>query len=222
MSCGPLAAPDLVPFLKMLSVKVAREYSLGDNVQFNVADKQTDRKNVLVMPDSLSNWTSSFITDKNTLKPLLVINASVQYPSKSGYVSSMLSAPRTSYAHKAEFGYKLSQQKKILAGPDFSVVTAVQTKKNSRIIVMGTAEMCKENTLNSKIRVPGTKTKMKNGNKDLCEAAFKWAFQEVGVLRATDITHYYEGTNVTKSMYSIKDELVSCKSQNEFFCSESL
>ena len=197
----------LTTFLNTFNVFAADKYLLQDNIKYNAADKQTDRANVLLQADSVAPWMTPFIEDFASLRPILApSSAAMRYSTTSGYVSSALGAPRTSFSVTA--GSSLSDMKKVIAGPQASVVAAVQTKKNSRILVMGTDALCSNATFETKVRVPGTKTKMPNGNGKFCEAAFKWAFQEVGVLRSSEIRHVHSGTQAPKAMYSINDEMV--------------
>ena len=83
------------------------------------------------------------------------------------------------------------------------------------MVVIGTQVLCTDKTFEKKVRLPGSKTKMPNGNKRFCDNMLKWAFQEIGVLHATDLEHVNVSTNSTKSLYSIKDDMVRyCLYQN--------
>lgn len=204
---APKQEADLTSFLSSFNVFVTDGYTLRDNVMYNASEKQTNRENVLMEAQSVATWMASFIADFASLRPILAPSVAAQRISAtSGYAKSALAAPRTSFS--VTEGGSLSDMKKVIAGSLSSVVTAVQTKKNSRIVVMGSSEMCSDSTFTAKVRVPGTKTKMPNGNHKFCEAAFKWALQEVGVLRSSEIRHANPVTQAPKALYSINDEMV--------------
>ena len=218
VSAGPLEiSAGLMSFLGSFGVYVSEQYVLTDNLVYNAADKRTDRNDVLISPASISPWLARFIDWGDSMRPILAPKSSVQRHSQtSGYVAGALGAPRTSYA--AVGGGSLSDMKKFIAGPMTNVATAVQTKANSRVFVLGSAEMCSEATFAAKVRMPGTKTKMPNGNKKFCNTAIMWAFQERGVLRSSEIGHASVATQAPKNLYSIKDDMVRLREGSHLKC----
>ena len=97
---------------------------------------------------------------------------------------------------------------KPLAGSRAGLVSGFQTLESSRVVFAGSVDLFSDAFFEAKVPVKGG-SEVATGNRAFVRDVTQWVFQESGVLRIVSATHHRQGESEERSVYRIKDDLVS-------------
>jgi len=164
-------------------------FSVRDNFQyFNSEDvlSLTTGANLLQTP--------SIVGDKQNRKPILFKGISMTIPNNDGLHFSILGGYDTTFSSQSgvplkqdDLAYGVGKQIVLLAG--------LQARNNARVVVSGSLSFFSDQYFRSA-----------SDNQYLASELSKWAFQESGVVRVSNISHHLT-KGVEPKMYTIKDSI---------------
>eukprot|EP00466_Bigelowiella_natans_P004230 jgi/Bigna1/69572/fgenesh1_pg.9_\ len=135
----------------------------------------------------------------------------------SSLIFKVLTASPTGYSYVPG---KVVKEYPESAGSDTVLVSAVQSRSNSRITFVGSREMFSNKYFNAPVKesafaslaTPSQDAKSpakKAGNQAFASALSKWNFREKGVLRAVNFTHQkLDGGAINPATYRVSEDLV--------------
>ncbi|WAQ80821.1 hypothetical protein PtA15_1A159 [Puccinia triticina] len=119
----------------------------------------------------------------------------------------LMSALRASpLAYSAEAKSKESDPNPFIIGDEIGLISAFQTKKQSRIVFVGSVDFFSDEFINTELTLPDGK-KTSTGNRKVIDHLTKWVFQEAGVLRIVSATHSKVGGEQEPPRYRVNDEI---------------
>ncbi|KAG2491121.1 hypothetical protein HYH03_010565 [Edaphochlamys debaryana] len=136
-------------------------------------------------------------------QPILFRGLAASVPSNSELATVVLSAPGTAYSHDPK--KSMIEPPALMVGAAASLVTAVQARNNARMVVAGSVEMFSNDIFNSQVTVNGASTA--TANKDFCVTLTRWAFQDRGVLVASNLRHHLLGSEEQPWGYRVNDDV---------------
>ncbi len=126
-------------------------------------------------------------------------------------LTPVVRAPRTAYSYNPK-EEALVVEELFAAGPQLSLVSAVQTRNSARFVVVGSAEMLSDKWFDAKVRKPADKKDVATYNREFAKRISGWTFQETGVLRANWVEHHLNEEGAANasnpSIYRIKNDVV--------------
>ncbi|KAH9467171.1 hypothetical protein MJO28_000233 [Puccinia striiformis f. sp. tritici] len=109
-------------------------------------------------------------------------------------------------AYSADFKTQEIDPNPLIIGDEIGLISAFQTKKQSRIIFIGSLEFFSDQFINAQLTLPdGQKTP--TGNRKVIDTLTKWVFQESGVLRIVSATHSLVNGEQEPSRYRVNDQI---------------
>ncbi|WWC85977.1 uncharacterized protein L201_000848 [Kwoniella dendrophila CBS 6074] len=157
--------------------------------------------------------------------PIIYPNGIVYQTGENPYLIDILHASKTSYIGQDKLlssdenqveqavsyknnhkGSSSSSKDAIVNGKKAILVSALQTRDNVRIGFVGSTEMLKDTWWNKEIKTNDGKS-VKTGNAGFISDLSKWVFQETGVVKIIDSTHYRKGETEPRELYTKKDEV---------------
>jgi oligosaccharyltransferase complex subunit beta len=137
----------------------------------------------------------------------------------SPLLTPVLRAPRTAYCYnsKDEDGV----EEPFATGQQLGLVSVMQARNSARFTIIGAAEMLEDKWFDANVKrsvgMPGGglgPKEVKTTNRAFAKQISGWTFNEIGVLKAGKIEHYfsdvgskYNGTN--PNIYRVKNKVVS-------------
>ncbi|KAL4458520.1 hypothetical protein ABPG75_013385 [Micractinium tetrahymenae] len=128
---------------------------------------------------------SAAVLPKALSTPVLFrgIGLSVAAESETAFLA--LAGSPTAYCGKP--GAAMTDAK--LAGPELGLVALVQMRNNARVAVAGSLHMFSDAAFQAEATARNDRVLGRASNEAFCTAISKWAFQEQGVLRASQLSH---------------------------------
>ncbi|PNH04740.1 Dolichyl-diphosphooligosaccharide--protein glycosyltransferase subunit [Tetrabaena socialis] len=124
--------------------------------------------------------------------PVLFRGLAATVPADAELATVVLSAPATSYSHDPR--KSMLEPPSLMVGAAASLVTAVQARNNARMVVAGSTDMFSNDLAGS-------------ANRAFCLTLALWAFQERGVLVASNLRHHLLGSDEQPAGYRVNDEV---------------
>lgn len=160
--------------------------------------------------------TSSYFRGKHVVGPKLP-NVNDRYVIYEGAGLTMspdnilalriLTASPTGYSAYVDEAIKEYPQS---AGADTVLVAGIQARSNARAVFVGSAWMFSDEAVKTKVLMPGSQDKAKRSvNGEFTNNVSAWAFQEIGVLKASNLRHSKtDGTPAEKQVaHNLKKDL---------------
>ncbi|WRT63892.1 uncharacterized protein IL334_000818 [Kwoniella shivajii] len=144
--------------------------------------------------------------------PIVYSSGTVHTTGQNPFLVDILHATKSSYigkdkASKGEDNDNASKSKEpILNGKKATLVSALQSRDNVRIGFVGTGQLIKDDWWGTEVATKEGKS-IKTGNADFISDFSKWIFQETGVVKIIDSTHYRKGETEPRELYTKKDEI---------------
>lgn len=137
-----------------------------------------DRENLIGAPVIVGPGTNS---------PLLYRGIGLLVNSSNPLVLKVLSAYSTSYSHDP-----LASVEKvpIVSGKDTTLIAAVQTRNNARIVFSGSINFFSNEAFISKVSKVDGSNYERSSNADVSEHLSKWLLKETGVIRVKSVSHH--------------------------------
>ncbi|OCF36217.1 oligosaccharyltransferase complex subunit beta [Kwoniella heveanensis BCC8398] len=171
----------------------------------------------------LSSTSSLVPNNGEILSPSTLSGGPIVYPSgtvhvagQNPYLVDVLHASKTSYVgqDKALSGDEAEVEKSIggkgkepvVSGKKASLVSALQSRDNVRIGFVGSGGLASDEWWGKSVQNTDGKT-LETGNAAFITDFTKWIFQETGVVKIVDSTHFREGEVEPREMYTKKDEI---------------
>ncbi|WVF66102.1 hypothetical protein IAT40_000841 [Kwoniella sp. CBS 6097] len=175
----------------------------------------------------LLQTTSSLEANGEILSPSTLTGGPIVYPSgtvhttgQNPYLVDVLHASKTSYVgqDKVVSGDEAEVEKNVggggaakgrepvVSGKKASLVSALQSRDNVRIGFVGSGGLASDEWWGKSVKTTGGKT-LETGNAAFITDFTKWIFQETGVVKIVDSTHFREGEVEPREMYTKKDEI---------------
>ncbi|PHH71828.1 hypothetical protein CDD82_6322 [Ophiocordyceps australis] len=208
------AAPSsLVAFLAEVAISLPPERTSLVVDHFNYdAVSAADTHDVLVMPVPLRLGPH--------VKPLFEMHdavvalprASAHVLGQSSLVTPILRAPRTAYCYnpKEQLSGLDADDDLFAAGEQLALVSGMQALNSARVAVLGSAEMLKDEWLAEErvVHSVASNKEARLANREFAKRLSGWTFEEIGVLRVTDMEHRLVGSNETNpESYRIKNQV---------------
>ena len=129
---------------------------------------------------------------------------------QSHLLTPVLRAPSTAYGYNPKEQLETVDPDELFAaGRQLALVSTMQARNSARVTVLGSAEMLQDKWLEAKVARIG-ESKVKPENREFAKRLSGWTFQEIGVLRVSNIEHRQKGHNETNpEIYRIKTDVVS-------------
>ncbi|OCF73538.1 oligosaccharyltransferase complex subunit beta [Kwoniella mangroviensis CBS 8886] len=169
--------------------------------------------------------TSSLVQDNGEVaSPSTLSGGPIIYPSgtvhttgDNPYLIDVLHASKYAYvgqdkllsSDEAEVDKSLNAKgtkEPILNGRKATLVSALQTRDNVRVGFVGSTEMIKDIWWDKEVKTKDGKS-IKTGNAAFISDFSKWIFQETGVVKIVDSTHYRKGETEPRELYTKKDDI---------------
>jgi len=183
------------------------EFDEGESVvidHFNFDSTDFDGQHTLIVAEDM---VDSAIVLGPVEAPVLFRGIGQDIEEDSALLFSVLSASSTAYSHRSNEAVKDLH----VAGRKISLVSALQARNNARVVFSGSAEMFSDRFFKSSVQKWTTdgkaKSHDKSGNEKFCSRLVQWAFQERGILRASNVQHHRVGETVAPYSYTIKDDI---------------
>ncbi|EFP74210.1 uncharacterized protein PGTG_00166 [Puccinia graminis f. sp. tritici CRL 75-36-700-3] len=109
-------------------------------------------------------------------------------------------------AYSAEAKSKESDPNPFIIGDEIGLVSAFQTKKQSRILFVGSLDFFSDQFMTTELTLPDGK-KTSTGNRKVVDHLTKWVMQESGVLRIVSVTHSKVGGEPEPPRYRVNEQI---------------
>ncbi|WVR03633.1 hypothetical protein IAU60_000627 [Kwoniella sp. DSM 27419] len=173
---------------------------------------------VLLPPTSALEGYGEIISPSTlTGGPIVYPSGTVHTTGLNPYLVDVLHASKTAYVgrdkvvsadeaevEKAVVGGK--GREPILTGKKASLVSALQTRDNVRIGFVGSGAIASDEWWGKSVQIKDGQT-VETGNAALVTDFTKWLFQETGVVKITDSTHFRAGESEPRELYTKKDDV---------------
>jgi len=174
---------------------------------FNYDIKKGDIFNDVIITDNICEYTGVIPKDNDIKYPILYKGVGLSLKKHNHLGFSILSGNINTFSIKNDGG---PPEKNIISsGNELSLISALQTRVNSRITIIGSNIMLTNEYFNTKIYSNNGKIYDKTGNKEFINYVSKWTFCEVSILKADNIKHYKLNDNtINPNRYRIKDDVL--------------
>lgn len=131
----------------------------------------------------------------------------------SPLLAPILRAPRTAYSYNPKDEAEGAEDP-FAVGAQLSLVSSIQARNSARLTVLGSAEALEDAWFDAKVKsVEANAKQVKTANQAFAKEVTGWTFNEIGVLKAGEITHFLnEGgvqSNITNpKIYRVKNDVV--------------
>ncbi|WVQ93730.1 hypothetical protein IAU59_000807 [Kwoniella sp. CBS 9459] len=150
-------------------------------------------------------------------RPIVYPSGTVHTTGQNPYLVDVLHASKTSYVgqDKVVSGDEAEVEKSvggakgkdpIVSGKKATLVSALQSRDNVRIGFVGSGAMASDEWWGKNVKIIGGET-LETGNAEFITDFTKWIFQETGVVKIVDSTHFREGEAEPREMYTKNDEI---------------
>ncbi|GIL45161.1 hypothetical protein Vafri_2479 [Volvox africanus] len=136
-------------------------------------------------------------------EPVLFRGIASVIPGDAELATVALGAPSTSYSHAPK--QAMLEPPSLMVGSSISLVTAVQARNNARVVVAGSLEMFTDDFFDAVVTVKGVSTHTSNWAFTVTMA--RWAFQDRGVLVASNMRHHLLGSDEQPWGYRVNDDV---------------
>jgi oligosaccharyltransferase complex subunit beta len=138
----------------------------------------------------------------------------------SPLLAPILRAPRTAYMYNPKDEADGAEDP-FAVGAQLALITSMQARNSARFTVIGSAEMLEDTWFDAKVKCSigvdgaGANAKqVKTANQAFAKQVTGWTFNEIGVLKVGQITHFLNEdgiqSNITNpKIYRVKNEVVS-------------
>jgi len=173
-----------------------------DHLNYDVADYHG--QHTLIAADAITDAPAIF---KAITSPILFRGVAQDIEEDSDLLFPLLSGYASSYSHSASDAVKDLH----VSGTKISLVTALQARNNARVIFSGSLELFGDKFFKSHVEKHSEDGKSKkfdkSGNEEFVKQVTSWAFQERGVLRASNAQTHLVGETVAPFAYTIKQDV---------------
>ncbi|KAL9078980.1 MAG: hypothetical protein Q9157_002123 [Trypethelium eluteriae] len=196
-----------------------RNALLVDHFNYDISSAP-EKHDVLVLPpiQLLRTDLNNFFETENPVAAPRVVGQVLG--NASPHLAPILKAPSTAYSYNPKDEAEAVEDP-FAFGSQLSIASAMQARNSARFTVLGSAEMLENKWFDASVKLSGKQTK--TGNQDFAKKLSEWTFQEVGVLKVGELTHYQnEGdkkgvlnqtaigaSELNPKIYKIKDDVVS-------------
>ncbi|KAJ3216997.1 hypothetical protein HDU67_008642 [Dinochytrium kinnereticum] len=183
---------------------IAVEYSVEfDEKSFVVQDdfSHLDNDPTLVLTSRFVGPAGAISEQVKQGKPVIYRGNGARLTGRNKLATTFLSGTATSFSWP--IGSKKPLDKFAIVGSGLSLVSALQTRGNARIVFSGSADIFSDELLNKKLADGSS-----NGNFAFITDVSKWVFQEKGVLKIKSTSHHRENEDRQHGAYRIKDDMV--------------
>lgn len=166
---------------------------------------KSDPSHTLIAVDGKNLIDAPVIVGSKKISPLLYKGIGLLVNNSNPLVLKILTAYSTSYSYDP-----LANIDKVpsIVGKDTTLIAAVQTRNNARIIFSGSSEFFSNRAFVSSIsKVDGTSYE-KSSNADVSENLSRWVFKETGVIRVKSVSHHRVNEIEAPVDYTITDMAV--------------
>ncbi|KAJ6254656.1 dolichyl-diphosphooligosaccharide--protein glycosyltransferase 48 kda subunit [Anaeramoeba flamelloides] len=179
-----------------------RELAIGCSIEFDeqgmsVVDhfnfKSGDKEHTSIITNNFCDIPSVIGDFEQDKKGVLFKGIGMKVQKNSPLNYRILNAPSTSYS---SFVDEKITKKPFLIGNEITLVAALQTRGDARVLFSGSIDMFSNDFFDSKY-----------GNSLFCQEIASWAFNERGFLRLRDYTHHKANSMVKQDYYRIKDDI---------------
>jgi len=173
-----------------------------DHVNYDSSDYHG--QHTLLAADNFANAPAIF---KNINAPVLFRGVAQDIEEDSDLLFPLLTGASTSYSHHSSNSVKDLH----VAGSKLVLVSALQARNNARVIFSGSLDLFSNKFFSSSVQKYSDDGKSqkyaKSGNEEFVNQITAWAFQEKGVLRASNAETHRVGETVAPYSYTIKQEV---------------
>ncbi|KAF2237937.1 Dolichyl-diphosphooligosaccharide-protein glycosyltransferase 48kDa subunit [Viridothelium virens] len=194
-----------------------RNALLVDHFNYDISSAP-EKHDVLVLPpiQLLRTDLNNFFETENPVAAPRVVGQVLG--NASPHLAPILKAPSTAYSYNPKDEAEAVEDP-FAFGSQLSIASAMQARNSARFTVLGSAEMLENKWFDASVKLSGKQTK--TGNQDFAKKLSEWTFQEVGVLKVGELTHYQnEGdkkgvlnqtaigaSELNPKIYKIKDDV---------------
>ncbi|VDN99037.1 unnamed protein product [Rodentolepis nana] len=138
--------------------------------------------------------------------PILYRGVSITSDPTSPLLMNILHGSPTSYSHDPRTPIS---QYPTTVGKNTQLVSALQARNNARVVFTGSIEMFSDAFYESPVvnKVTNKRSEL-SSNAEFADHLLRWNFQESGVLRISNVTHYKVGESFPRREYTITDEII--------------
>ena len=181
------------------------DYAVLDHVAYDT--KLDDGKHVVIAVDQSVKYPAVVSTEA---KNILFRGIGHSLNDENPLVFTVLNGSPSSVSWNPTNKNTPSQKQKMvnLAGSDIGLVSASQTRNNSRILFSGSLELFSDKYVDasvSKFKEGKAQNAGKSGNGAFVNELIQWVLQEKSVLRTKSYTHHRKGETKPREWYRIKD-----------------
>ena len=116
---------------------------------------------------------------------------------------SLLEVPASAYSFRPYSSVGQGDVEVSTGARDIEVALAVQTRANSRVVVLAGADVCSDRLYSVSVEGEGA-----TGNRAFCARLAAWTSKQVNYVRPMAVRHHREGEAVAPAMYRIKEPVV--------------
>ncbi|EFJ53013.1 hypothetical protein VOLCADRAFT_72245 [Volvox carteri f. nagariensis] len=135
-------------------------------------------------------------------EPVLFRGVASTIPGDSELATVVLGAPSTAYSFVKS---GVQEPPTLMVGSAISLVTAVQARNNARMVVAGSLDMFTDKFFDALVTVNGASSHTANWAFTVTLA--RWAFQDRGVLVASNLRHHLLGSDEQPWGYRVNDDV---------------
>lgn len=166
---------------------------------------RSDPSHSLIAVDGTNLVDAAVIVGPRKISPLLYKGIGLLVNSSNPLVLKVLSAYPTSYSYDP-----LASIEKVpsVVGKDTTLIAAVQTRNNARIIFSGSIEFFSNQAFISAVSKADGTNYERSANAQVNEHLSQWLFKEAGVIRVKSVSHHRLGEKEAPMDYTITEMAV--------------
>lgn len=166
---------------------------------------KSDSSRTLLAVDAANLIDASIIVGSRSVPPLLFKGIGLLVNESNPLVLKLLTAYPTSYSFDPLAPIEKTPN---LMGKDTTLIAAVQTRNNARVLFSGSLDFFSDKAFVSAVSRTDGKQYDKSSNAEVSGRLSQWVFKETGVIRVKSVKHHKQGEIGAPMDYTITDMAV--------------